>query len=115
MVKKLNSFDGLVFSTNPDQELNYFDINGETETLTNAKQHLRIELDKKQRRGKEVTLVSGFIGKEEDLKELAKKIKTRCGVGGTAKEGEIIIQGDFRQKISDLLITEGFKIKKINF
>lgn len=115
MVKKLNSFDGLVFSTNPDQELNYFDSNGETETLTNAKQHLRIELDKKQRRGKEVTLVSGFIGKEEDLKELAKKIKTKCGVGGTAKEGEILIQGDFRQKISDLLIAEGFKIKKINF
>jgi translation initiation factor 1 len=115
MVKKLNSFDGLVFSTNPDQELNYFDSNGETETLTNAKQYLRIELDKKQRRGKEVTLVSGFIGKEEDLKELAKKIKTKCGVGGTAKEGGILIQGDFRQKISDLLIAEGFKIKKINF
>jgi translation initiation factor 1 len=115
MAKKLNSFDGLVFSTNPDQELNYLDNTEETETLANNKQNLRIELDRKQRRGKEVTLVSGFIGKDEDLKELGKKIKTKCGVGGTIKNGEILIQGDFRQKIVDLLLVEEYRAKKINF
>lgn len=115
MAKKLNSFDGLVFSTDPDQELNYFDNTEETETLANNKQNLRIELDRKQRRGKEVTLIAGFIGKDEDLKELGKKIKTKCGVGGTIKNGEILIQGDFRQKIVDLLLVEGYRAKKINF
>jgi translation initiation factor 1 len=114
MAKKLNSFDGLVFSTNPNQELDAFQETEEPATLKNAKQDLRILLDKKQRRGKEVTLVTGFIGKEDDLKELGKKIKTKCGVGGTIKNGEILIQGDFRQKIFEILTSHDYKVKKIN-
>jgi translation initiation factor 1 len=114
MAKKLNSFDGLVFSTNPNQELNTFQESEENETLVNEKQDLRILLDKKQRRGKEVTLIAGFIGQEDDLKELGKKIKTKCGVGGSVKNGEILIQGDFRHKIFEILSTDGYKVKKIN-
>jgi translation initiation factor 1 len=114
MAKKLNSFDGLVFSTNPNQELDTFQESEENETLVNAKQDLRILLDKKQRRGKEVTLITGFIGKEDDLKELGKKIKTKCGVGGSVKNGEILIQGDFRHKIFEILSTDEYKVKKIN-
>jgi translation initiation factor 1 len=110
--KKFNSFDGIVFSTNPDQALSAFD-DLQVETKTPSKQDLRVQLDKKQRGGKAVTLVTGFIGNEDDLKNLGKLLKTKCGVGGSAKEGEILIQGDFRQKVMDLLINEGYKVKKI--
>lgn len=110
--KKLNSFDGLVYSTNPEEQLNY-DEEISQKTLAPKLQDLRVQLDKKQRGGKAVTLITGFIGTEEDLKDLGKKIKTKCGVGGTVKDGEILIQGDFRQKIIDLLTSEGFKAKKI--
>ncbi len=110
--KKLNSFDGLVYSTNPDAQLN-FDEENMLETLAPKFQNLRVQLDKKQRGGKAVTLITGFIGSDEDLKDLGKMLKTKCGVGGTVKEGEILIQGDFRQKILDLLIFEGYKVKKI--
>jgi translation initiation factor 1 len=113
MAKKFSSFDGLVFSTNPNQELNSFDDLDQTDTLINNKQDLRVQLDKKQRGGKAVTLITGFIGKEDDLKELGKKLKTKCGVGGTSKNGEILIQGDFRDKILQMLIIEGYKAKKI--
>lgn len=109
--KKLNSFDGLVFSTNPDQELAYED-DIISKTLAPKKQDLRVQLDKKQRGGKAVTLITGFVGSDEDLKALGKTLKTKCGVGGTSKDGEILIQGDFRQKIIDLLNIEGFKAKK---
>lgn len=110
--KKLNSFDGLVFSTNPDQELDepQEEFN---ETLNPEKQNLRVQLDKKQRAGKAVTMITGFIGDESDLKALGKLLKTKCGVGGAVKDCEILIQGDFRQKIMDLLTTEGYKVKKI--
>ncbi|MBC7654469.1 MAG: translation initiation factor [Oligoflexus sp.] len=110
--KKLNSFDGLVYSTNPDAQLN-FDEENTQETLAPKLQDLRVQLDKKQRGGKAVTLITGFIGADEDLKYLGKMLKTKCGVGGTVKEGEILIQGDFRQKIMGLLISEGFRAKKI--
>lgn len=110
--KKFNSFDGIVFSTNPDQVIASFAALQE-ETQAPSKQDLRVQLDKKQRGGKAVTLVTGFIGNDNDLKDLGKLLKTKCGVGGSAKDSEILIQGDFRQKVMDLLIIEGYKVKKI--
>lgn len=97
----------VVFSTNPDYQ--YENIGEEeAETLPKNQQKLRVSMEKKGRGGKTVTLIRGFIGTEEDLKELGKLMKTKCGVGGSAKEGEIIIQGDFKQRIIDLLKTEGY-------
>lgn len=110
--KKFSGFDGLMFSTNPNQQLNNYE-EFEEETLKPQHQNLRVQLDKKQRGGKAVTLITGFIGTDEDLKTLGKLLKTKCGVGGSVKEGEILIQGDFRQKIMDLLIADGYKVKKI--
>lgn len=109
--RKFSGFDGLVFSTNPDQQLDSFEEDAE-ETLNPKQQQLRVQLDKKQRGGKAVTLVTGFIGNEEDLKELGKFLKSKCGVGGTVKDGEILIQGDFRQKILQILIEKGYKAKQ---
>jgi translation initiation factor 1 len=102
---------GVVFSTNPDFDYQNED-GGQEETLPPSKQDLRILLDKKNRKGKAVTLITGFIGTNDDLKELAKKLKTKCGVGGSSKDGEIIIQGDFRDKILDILSNDGYKAKK---
>ena len=99
---------GIVYSTNQDFDYEY-DETTKQETLEPAKQSLKIKLDKKQRKGKVVTLVSGFIGKTEDLKNLAKILKTKCGVGGSVKDGEIIIQGDFRDKVTQILNSEGFR------
>ncbi|SDB87279.1 translation initiation factor [Williamwhitmania taraxaci] len=101
----------IVYSTNPDFQ---FTQNQESsaETLLPGKQDLRVMLDKKQRGGKKVTLVTGFVGSEDDLKELAKTLKSKCGVGGSAKDGEILIQGDFRQKLVDLLKAAGYKVKQ---
>lgn len=110
--KKFNSFEGIVFSTNPDQVLSTFE-NFQEDTKAPSKQDLRVQLDKKQRGGKAVTLITGFIGNDDDLKDLGKLLKTKCGVGGSSKDGEILIQGDFRQKVMDLLINEGYKVKKI--
>lgn len=102
----------IVYSTNPDFQYQ-FDEEAEMETLTPAKQQLRVSLDKKQRGGKMVSLISGFVGKTEDMEQLAKLLKTRCGVGGSAKEGEIIIQGDFRDRLVQLLTEMGYKAKRI--
>lgn len=97
----------VVYSTNPDYQ--YENIGEEeAETLPKNQQKLRVSMEKKGRGGKTVTLIRGFVGAEEDLKELGKLLKTKCGVGGSAKEGEIIIQGDFKQRIIDLLKAEGY-------
>lgn len=102
---------GVVFSTNQDHQYNYNE-ESETETLPANQQDLRVLLDKKQRGGKKVTLVTGFIGSSDDLKDLGKLLKTKCGVGGTAKDGELLIQGDFRDKILEILKKEGYKVKR---
>ena len=110
MAKKKEKLN-VVYSTNPD--FNYqFEDEEETETLSKNKQKLYVSIDKKQRGGKEVTLVEGFIGLEEDVKELGKFLKSKCGVGGTVKEMDILIQGNFRDKITDLLLKEGYSVKK---
>ena len=80
-----------------------------------VKQHLRIELDRKGRKGKQATLILGFEGSEDELKDFARKLKTTCGVGGSTRDGEILIQGDVRKKIADMLETDGHKVKRINF
>lgn len=102
---------GVVYSTNPDFK---FDKNEEniSDTLPPNQQKLIISLDKKQRKGKIVTLITGFVGKAEDLEQLGKMLKTKCGVGGTVKDGEIMIQGNFIDKIYDILVKEGYKVKK---
>ena len=102
--------EGVVFSTRTDFDFDYNEPE-EQSTLSPAEQQLRVMLDKKQRAGKSVTLVTGFVGSAEDLKELGKKLKQVCGVGGSAKDGEIIIQGDFREKVAAVLTAGGYKVK----
>lgn len=97
----------VVFSTNPD--FNYEEQNDDAmDTLPKNQQKLRVQLDRKQRAGKTVTLITGFQGSEDDLKELGKSLKSRCGSGGSAKDGEIIIQGDFKQRVLQMLLDEGY-------
>ena len=102
----------VVYSTNPD--FNYdTDNNIEEETKPKEKQLLRISLDKRNRGGKVVTLITGFVGFEHDLQELGRLLKTKCGVGGAAKDGEIIVQGDFRKRVLELLLQEGYGKSRI--
>ena len=104
---------GVVFSTNPD-----FTYEEETEqepaTLAPEKQNLIVSIDRKGRCGKQVTLVTGFVGTADDLSELGRTLKVKCGVGGSAKDGEITIQGDFRDRVTALLKEMGYKAKRGN-
>ncbi len=97
----------VVYSTNPDYNYQE-DEEVEVETTPPAKQLLRIELDKRNRKGKAVTLITGFVGSDDDLKELAKLLKTQCGVGGSSRCGEILLQGDLRSKVLEILHSKGY-------
>jgi translation initiation factor 1 len=108
MSKKNKKLVNIVYSTNPNFQ--YVEEKQEEEsTLVNKQQKLYVSIDKKQRAGKEVTLIEGFVGAEEDLKDLGKMLKSKCGVGGSVKDGEILIQGNFRDKIIELLKKEDYQ------
>jgi translation initiation factor 1 len=112
-MSKKNKADrhGFVYSTDPSFHFNQEENNAET--LPPTQQKLRIRLDTKRRAGKAVTLIEGFIGKDEDLQELGKKLKAFCGTGGSAKDGEIIIQGDQREKVTAWLKQNGYSGTKV--
>lgn len=99
---------GMVYSTNPDFAFDTGNTTEETETLPKNRQRLRVTTERKNRGGKVVTVIKGFEGQENDLKELCKLLKTKCGVGGTVKDGDILIQGDWKPRIVDLLRAEGY-------
>ena len=104
---------GVVYSTNPDFQYTT-QKEEEAATLEPGKQHLIVGIDRRNRGGKQVTLITGFVGADEDLKALAKTLKTKLGVGGSAKDGEITIQGDFREKVTELLKQMGYNAKRGN-
>ena len=113
--KKLNSLSdlgGFVFSTNENEDFSSFKEE-EQETLTPGEQYLEAHFSNKGRGGKIVTIVKGFEGSESDLKALGKLLKTKCSVGGTVKDGEIIIQGNLRDKIIQILKKEGYHVKRV--
>ncbi len=103
---------GVVFSTNPDFNYTTEESQEDVATLAPEKQNLRVWLDRNHRGGKTVTLIKGFVGAEEDLKDLAKELKNRCGVGGSAKDGEIIIQGAHRERVVEILLSKGYSRTK---
>lgn len=108
--KIINDFSGIMYSTDPD--FSYPDPVFNDEEIVNNQQDLRVMLDRKNRGGKAVTLITGFKGGDDKLQSLAKMLKSKCGVGGSAKDGEILVQGNFRDKIVLLLQQEGYKVKK---
>lgn len=111
MSKKQQKFQNVVYSTNPN--FNYeIEQTDDIQTLPVQQQRLYVSLDRKQRAGKEVTLIEGFVGSDEDLKDLGKLLKSKCGVGGSVKDNEILIQGNFKQKICELLLKEGYSQTK---
>ena len=101
---------GVVYSTNPDYQYQY-DDEPQAETLPPARQRLRVSLDRHHRGGKTVTLITGFVGTNDDLQALGKTLKNRCGVGGSAKDGEIIIQGDHLERVRQLLAADGYTVR----
>ena len=111
MKKNKKNRINVVYSTNPDFQFEE-ENNEVNETLSASEQTLYVSLDKKNRGGKAVTLVEGFIGLEDDLKSLGKELKSKCGVGGSAKDSVILIQGNFVEKIYIILTTKGYKAKK---
>jgi len=112
MSKNKKNRTGVVYSTDAEYDYDY-DQEEYQETLKPEKQKLRIQRDSKKRKGKTVSLITGFVGTEDDLKALGKVLKTKCGVGGSAKDGEIVIQGDMREKLGALLTKMGYKVKVI--
>ena len=110
MDKKGKNKKGVMYSTNPDFEYEY--ENEEMETLPNKEQHLKVCIDK-HRAGKIAVIIKDFVGTTDDLKDLGKRLKSKCGVGGSAKNGEIIIQGNVRDKVMKLLQKEGFNYKRV--
>ena len=101
---------GFVFSTDPN--FSFEEEKEDVDTLPPAQQRLRVRLETKHRAGKTVTLVEGFTGKDEDREELGKKLKNYCGTGGSAKDGEIIVQGDHRDKVLQWLLKNGYSLSK---
>jgi len=104
---------GVVYSTNPDFNFTQEKTLRET-TLAPSSQRLTVSIDRRNRGGKQVTLISGFVGNDEDLTELGRTLKVKCGTGGSAKNGEITIQGDFRDKVVQILVGMGYKAKRGN-
>ncbi len=102
---------GMVYSTDPNFEYKSEEDSDE-QTLEPSQQDLRVWLDRKQRGGKVATIVKGFVGSDDDLKTLARELKTKCGVGGAAKDGEVIVQGDHRDRVVEILIKSGYKCKR---
>ena len=107
MSKKNKQLINVVYSTNPNFSYES-ESDEEQETLPKNQQKMYVSIDRKQRGGKDVTLVEGFVGTEDDLKDLGKILKSKCGVGGSVKDGEILIQGALRDKVFDLLIKDGY-------
>ena len=112
MENKWKNRKGIVYSTDPDFEYET-ENKAEQQTLPPERQNLKIRLDKKQRKGRMVTLIEGFTGREYDLMNLSRELKTKCSTGGTIKDGVVIIQGDFRDKINGLLKSKGFNVRII--
>lgn len=112
-MKNWKNREGVVYSTDGNFDYEY-QQKGEEDTLPPPQQNLRVGLDKSGRAGKQVTLIAGFVGVSSDLDALAKLLKSKCGVGGSAKNGEILIQGDFRDKVVAILQKEGYKAKRSN-
>ena len=109
MNKKKGDRHGVVYSTNNDYEYDYSE--DQEDTLDPEDQELKIYIDRKHRKGKSVTIVSGFIGTDEDLKDLGKLLKTKCGTGGSVKDGEIIIQGEMINKVKSILTSNKYNVK----
>lgn len=104
--------EGVVYSTSSDFDFSY-QQRDEQNTLPSKQQNLKVLLDKSMRAGKQVTLVTGFVGTTSDLEVLGKMLKTKCGVGGSVKDGEVLIQGDVRDKVVQVLQKEGYKAKRV--